>query len=402
MSVPAESITERPPDPAASALRRFHATVFGHRSLERAYTEIRRRLADGMPPSIVALVGSTGVGKTTLGERVTRDVRDGAIGPSPSSDCPVVSTICPSAGPNGFQFDMSYWQLLAELAGSPTSGAHRDPDAEAARLHQGFVPGMRPTLGSTRRGTLKYLCARRVRLVVLDDAQHMADTPGGRSLSRQLDVIKTSVDTSGITHLLVGTYELRALLTPNGQIGRRTKVIDFRPYQGDVAGDLDAFAEILSQLVQALPLAEPERSLDAFEGHINELLFHCAGCVGVLKDWLRDALQIALEEERRFIPWSLMESTKPHEETLLRIASDIHEHREARAQASRSEIERKLGFGPKPSKSSKGAKALKSSKSSSDSLSKSSPQRPSKPGSRSAARDPVYVPPSDQDPARSA
>ena len=38
-------------------------------------------LADGMPPSIVALVGSTGVGKTTLAERVIRDVREGVIGP---------------------------------------------------------------------------------------------------------------------------------------------------------------------------------------------------------------------------------------------------------------------------------------------------------------------------------
>ena len=392
MSVPAASILERPPDPAASALRRFHSTVFGHRSLERAYTEIRRRLADGMPPSIVALVGSTGVGKTTLGERVIRDMRDGVIGPSHASDCPVVSTICPSAGPNGFQFDMSYWHSLEALAGSPTQGAHRHPDVEAARLHQGFVAGKRATLESMRRGALEYLRARRVRLVVLDEAQYMADTPGGRSLSRQLDVIKTSVDTSGITHLLVGTYELRAMVMPNGQIGRRTKVIDFRPYQPDVPGDLDAFAKILSQLVQALPLEEPERSLDVFEDHINELLFHSAGCVGVLKDWLRDALQVALEEERRFIPWSLMHSNRPDDDTLLKIASDIHEYREARDQASPSEIERMLGFGPK---------ARKSSKSSSDSLSKSSTGRRSKPGSRSAARDPVYVPPSDLDPARS-
>ena len=177
--------------------------------------------------------------------------------------------------------------------------------------------GMRPTLGSTRRGTLKYLRARRVRLVVLDDAHHMEDTPGGRSLARQLDVIKTSVDTSGITHLLVGTYDLRALVMPNGQLGRRTKVINFRPYQPDVDGDLDAFAEILSQLVQALPLEEPARSRDVFQDHINELLFHCAGCVGVLKDWLRDALQIALEQRRPFIPWSLMQSTRPDDDTLL-------------------------------------------------------------------------------------
>ena len=76
-----------------------------------------------------------------MADRVIREVREGVIGSPHPSDSPVVSTICPSASRNGFHFDMSYWHSLAELAGSPTPGAHRDPDAEAARLHQGFVAG---------------------------------------------------------------------------------------------------------------------------------------------------------------------------------------------------------------------------------------------------------------------
>ena len=210
----------------------------------------------------------------------------------------------------------------------------------------------------------------------------MADGSGGQSLARQLDVIKTSVDLSEVTFLLVGTYALRAVVMPNGQLARRSSVVHFRPYQLDVEGDLKAFEEIFSQLVQALPLAAPERTLNAVENHTEEILFYCAGCVGVLKEWLLAALQQALEDARTHIPLSLLREKRPDNSTLLGIASDIYAYREDRSRATRSEIERKLGYGPKPIRSPTRSKSPTSSKSS------LKPRR--KPGVRAPARDPVY------------
>ena len=115
---------------------------------------------------------------------------------------------------------------------------------------------MRPTIESTRRGTLEFLRACGVRLVVIDEAQHITETRGGQALARHLDVIKVSVDEFAITFLLVGTSALRAAVLPNGQLGRRTKTVHFRTYHPDVDGDLDAFRNILMQLVEALPLRD--------------------------------------------------------------------------------------------------------------------------------------------------
>ena len=335
-----------------------------------------------MPPSIVVLEGSTGVGKTTLAQAVTRDVREGLIGPSHPEPCGVVTAICPKPGPNGLAFDMGFWHTLAQSGGSPIPGAHRHPDAEAARLSRGFVTGMRPTVESTRRGTLEFLRARGVRLVVIDEAQHITETRGGQALARHLDVIKISVDASEITFLLVGTYALRALILPNGQLGRRTKTVHFRTYHPDSDGDFEAFRCILLQLIGALPLEDPGTSIAQFDPHVEEILFYTAGCVGVLKEWLLAALVLALECGKRYVPWTDMAKVRPDDNTLLAIASDIHAYREERGRANRSEIERKLGYGPRPSASRQTPKLSQSSKSSSKGR--------SKPGTRGPARDPVY------------
>lgn len=347
-----------------------------------------RCLAPGKPVSIVLVEGSTGVGKTTLLEAVTRDVRAGLIGPSHPDPCRVAYTICPRPGANGIAFDMGFWALLAQSAGSPTPGAHRHPDAEAVRLSRGYVPGMRPTIESARRGALAFLRACNTRLVVIDEAQHITEARGGQALARHLDVVKISVDSEDITFVLVGTYALRAHVLGNGQLARRTKVVHFRPYHPGVDGDTDAFKAILSQLVQALPLPEVERTQDIFETRVSEILFWCAGSVGVLKTWLTDALAMAIESAKPFIAWSYMEEARPDEHQLRDIAADIRQYREACALTSLSAIETDLGFGPKPRDLSRSSKTSQASA--------ASTTRPTKPGTRGPARDPVCVPQPDR------
>ena len=51
-----------------------------------------------------------------------------------------------------------------------------------------------------------------VSLVVLDEAQHLMDLPGGRSHAEQSGVMKNPVDRSGAARILVGTYDLHRLI----------------------------------------------------------------------------------------------------------------------------------------------------------------------------------------------
>ena len=78
----------------------------------------------------------------------------------------------------------------------------------------------------------------------------------------------------------------------------------FSPYYLDVEEDREVFVEIVGQLLLELPLAEPQRSVDALEQHVPAICVRSLGCVGVLKDWLLDGLRVALQEGREVVDWS--------------------------------------------------------------------------------------------------
>lgn len=371
-------------DVVAVALRRFTEVVLDHPNLRAALDEVEACIAPGVPPQIVLLIGSTGVGKTTLAKTLVRR-RGRAAAPSGSAvtsdrDGPVASISCMSMGPRGYRFDVTHWQALAASIDDPFPIDHRCPDVEAERLRAGHPRAAKGTTASQRAAVLQLLSRFRVPLVVLDEAQHIAQLPGGRTQVQQLDVIKDSVDRSGATHLLVGTYDLRLMVAPNGQHARRARVVHFRPY--DIASEADrtAFVRIFGQLVLALPLDSPDaakRTFEALKPRLQDICVGTAGCVGILKDWLLRALQRALLSDRDTLCWEDLEATRLPDLGLLHIAEEIRAYREMERRSYRSEIESALGLcgGPPPPESRPPAKR--------SSL---------KPGRRAPARDPVGVP----------
>ena len=371
-----------PPCPhvVAVALRRFTAVVLDHPHLRTALAELEACIAPGVPPHIVLLIGSTGVGKTTLASALVRRRREVAASSGPGAaserDGPVASIPCMSMGTRGYQFDVVHWQALAASIDDPFPTDHRCPDVEAARLRAGRPRAAKGSTTSQRSAVLALLRRRRVPLVVLDEAQHIAQIPGGRTQVQQLDVVKDCVDRSGATHLLVGTYDLRLMVAPNGQHARRARVVHFRPYDFTSEGERTAFVHVFGQLVRALPLDTPERTFEALKPKLYEVYLGTAGCVGILKDWLLRALQRALMSGRGALSWEDLEATRLEDLGLLQIANEIREFRELERRSYRSEIESALGLSggtPPPTRRHR-------------------PKRSSrKPGRRAPARDPVGV-----------
>ena len=201
------------------------------------------------------------------------------------------------------------------------------------------------------------------------------EVPSARTQADQLDVIKHCVDHTGISHLLVGTYELSVMLAPGDQLARRSCEVHFTPYRWSEASDRDAFQRIFGQFVRALPLLDPRKSWEDLAKHQDDVYLGCAGCVGILKDWLHRGLQSVLEADRDALSWSVLETCRLSDRALLVIADQIRANRSCENSA-RSKIERALEM----------ERAIDP-----DGPNRRSTARP-KPGKRLPARDPVGLP----------
>jgi hypothetical protein len=107
--------------------------------------------------------------------------------------------------------------------------------------------------------------------------------------------------------VLVGNYGLCALRNQSAQLGRRTREIHVRRYDATRPRDVADFQDIVVSFQYHLPVAETPDLLAAWE----YLYLRSVGCIGLLKQWLLDALDHAIDGEAATISRALLEKTAP-------------------------------------------------------------------------------------------
>ena len=129
----------------------------------------------------------------------------------------------------------------------------------------------------------------------------------------------------------------------NAQVARRTEEYHYPAYDLSVEDDRDTLNEILGQLVMSLPVKELKPEL--LEKHRDEIFYKCAGCVGILKDWLSRALLRALEDNRENVEYVDLQETAVAADRLETIVDAVVDFREGLNGKSEYEsIRRKLGL----------------------------------------------------------
>ena len=384
-----------PPDvlraDAATRRKWFRRLVFEHPRMVSARTQLLAALgADVFDPEddsehasrtrLVAVCGPTAVGKTTLMCSVERTLQRrfaaaSGVDAAPGV-MPVVSMECPSSRERGYDFNREHWICLLLALGDLFVDRHFDPDTAAKRRRAGSE---RPAIGrkssgaELRRAAAAFMRMRGTRVLLLDEAHHMTRVRGTRDLEEHLDELKSFGSTTRIRQVLFGTEQVKDLLRGNAQLARRTKEVFYDAYDYAKPQDRAAFNQILGHLFTHLPL----RDLTTFESHFDYLFMCSAGCVGVLKDWLCDALELALAAGRERLLMADLETTALSEGRLGEVTEGIQIFREfARPSADFSGIRAKLGMP---------ADSVPSKRSSRPS---SSPRR-SRPGQRKPHRDSV-------------
>lgn len=313
------------------------------------------------PGTMVLVIGPSRVGKTTLirllEERLL--VRCKELLSSDPSFIPFASILVTGPGTNRFDWAEYYRAVLRAL---------HDPfvDGKTARIR---VRELREAMETA-------LIQRNPLAIIADEAHHLAEAARGSRLQSQLNHLKHFENASGVSHILVGTYEMRPFRKANAQLACRSIDVHFPRYDAAHEADAQIFRSVLWALQRQLPLLEEPALVEQWEF----LYARSIGCIGLLKMHLSRALNLALAEQARTVTLTHLRKTAPSE---ARIELALRNALESEAELTESDgaDERLLTLlGLRGARTAQQAEARTEEPS-------PKPKKPDRPGKRSPGRD---------------
>ncbi|MBD2184795.1 AAA family ATPase [Planktothrix sp. FACHB-1355] len=267
-----------------------------HRRLKEAYDNFVEAITNPGGAALVFLFGPTGVGKTTLLYQVMKVLIEQnllAMALDPGF-IPVATVEAHSPELGNFDWKDYYKSVLVALA---------DPFVEyklKTRSSRTYGSGKEQHLAKSKanlssiREDVEYTMSQRQLIAFLvDEAQRFTKMASGRRLQDQMDAIVSMAGMTNTLHGLFGTYELLEFRNLSAQLSRRSIDIHFQRYQVEYAEDIIDFKRVLKSFACQMPLPEePDLEL-----HWEYFYERSIGCVGIVKDWLTQALRKALDAE---------------------------------------------------------------------------------------------------------
>jgi hypothetical protein len=235
------------------------------------------------PGTMVLVIGPARVGKTTLIHLLEERLLAYAAARMRTDPhfIPFASITAPETGSGRFEWIDFYRPVLRQL-GNPFVDSPTHP----IRARQ------------MREATEAAYLERKPLAIIVDEAHHLAEAARGSRLQIQLNHLKNFENTTGVSHILVGTYEMRPFRKVNPQLALRSVDVHFPRYDMTKEQDCLIFKSILWALQRQLPVEEEPLLA---EKHWEFLYARSIGCIGLLKLHLNRALNRALKEGARTV-----------------------------------------------------------------------------------------------------
>ena len=270
----------------------FAAYTMGHALIAMARDAVLRvltRPTDTWTP-ITFVIGPTGVGKTTLLRSLERELtrlrrRELLADPGRLPYVSVVSEVPEAGSFNWKDFCLAGLEAMREPL------IARKIDLAPPELLPAAALATRTSASALRRALISALAHRAPAALLIDEAQQLAMVTGSRKFQHQMDYLKRLADATGVPTVLVGNYGLCLLRNQSAQLARRTTDVHFRRYDATRAQDAADFQDIVLSFQQHLPLAESPNLVE----HWAYLYLRSVGCIGLLKQWLLEALEHAVQ-----------------------------------------------------------------------------------------------------------
>jgi len=325
------------------------------------------------PGTMVLVIGPSRVGKSTLIRMLEERLlaRCKALMVSDPSFIPFASILATGSGTNRFDWAEYYRAVLRAL---------HDPfvDGKTARIRTREL----------REAMETALIQRKPLAIIADEAHHLAEAARGSRLQSQLNHLKHFENSSGVSHILVGTYEMRPFRKANAQLACRSIDVHFPRYDASIDTDAQVFQSVVWALQRQLPVEKEPPLVD----HWEFLYARSIGCVGLMKMHLNRALNLAFTEKAKTVTLMHLRKTAMPEarvEAALRNALES-EAEMTEADGADERLLTLLGL--------RGSRTAKPSKTQTDESSPS-PKKPDRPGKRSPGRDTIGQEP-DGDPSK--
>ncbi len=275
--------------------------IIEHPYLEKALDEILHAICspgkelDLKRLGLMALViGPTRVGKTTLIKQLQEKLSERAKKRMLSDPDFIPFAFIDLHGSGRFEWIGYYKAVLRQL---------RDPflDLRIASLRtRDFLEAMEEAL-----------IRRKPYAVIVDEAQHLAKAASDRMRQEQLDQLKSIENRTGVSHVLVGTYQMRPFRKANAQLAGRSIDVHFPRYDATKPAEAAIFQSVLWALQRQLPVKQEPLLV---EKYWEFLYARSIGCIGFLKMHLNLALERALSEEATTVTEDHLRATAPAED----------------------------------------------------------------------------------------
>lgn len=289
-ALPREQVLELTRD---EKLQYFKEVVVRHPRMEEAVDDVMTLSSPNTGTDIILMIGPTGVGKSASIETIQRRVLDthrSELHTDPGF-IPIATIEAPSSGEHNFSWRILYTRL-GEALNEPLLDRKTHTRTEREAMDIGGGPRSSFTVAALRVSIEKALKYRCTKVVVIDEAAHILANCGEGKLIAHMNALKSLANVSGVTLMLVGSYDLYKLPMLSGQLARRTTVVHLSRYMKGNKPDEKCFRRSLRTLQNRLPL-DPIPDLERYSGNLQ---IACVGCVGTLKDTLMGALAITLEK----------------------------------------------------------------------------------------------------------
>jgi archaellum biogenesis ATPase FlaH len=261
----------------------FKEKSVAHPFLVNAYKDLKDLVEVTEKGKVILLYGPSGVGKSTIFKKVRNEflclyhedmMKDKGM-------IPVLAVEAFANEDGKFDWINFYSEALEELQDILI-------DEKRIPLHELGVgvptnPNQK-TKRKLRKALENAIKCRKVKVILIDEAQHMTKVGNADGLRNHMDAIKSLASKFEVPIILFGTYELQSFRNISGQLGRRTNEIHFPRYNSERKQEIEAFKNVLWFFQKAFPLHQEPNLIDEWKYFYK----HTIGCIGTLKDWLYD------------------------------------------------------------------------------------------------------------------